>query len=354
MVSPFLERNTKNKGVFALGETKNIIIQLNELEKSGIGLFHNVISIHGLEKVKHTLELYSLGEKYGFSKDQLKEIVLQLCVSEKTDEGEGEVELEGAATSEPVEEPDAILKFANAFLEWEGSSELLLSSLEVCQFFDCVPNKTLRTRFCRYFSENSFPSVRVKDPLRYTRNSLTRYKIPLDVGVFSDMLEISKSVPLDEVDLDYFSSYDFLDGTETDTFLVDAHGSRVNVVLNSSLVSLFHDHCEKISYLKTNDDGAYANTPQNMLLLGRGLEKCFQAKNIQRLCADILGDEHSDSEAVKDVVLYVRNQLEQIKARSLWDSKEIPLATKMQGRIFLLTHMLIMYRAEDLSLLPLL
>ena len=364
-------------------DTKKIINQLNKLEKSGIGLFHNVISIYGLEKVKETLDLYFLGSKYGFGKQELMEILSPIIsgsenketveiVSQEPVEEEivsQEPVEEEIVSQEPVEEITTVenvvfisesvseeknsdFLMAQDFTEWVGEEDLNLSPLEVCQFFNKTPHQKMRNRFCKYFKQNKIPSYRSKNCLRYSTNVVDRYKIPVDVKVISDLREIADELEMEEPTVvDYIPAYDFLDGTQCDFYLLDNQDTRLNVVVKRGLVSKFEENNSQFSYFENNEEGSYKDNPRNLLFLGRSMEFCFYEKSISSLCKSILEIDFSRM-YVKDISSHVRAELDKIRVRNLWDTKEMSLSKRMQGRVYLLTYMLIVYRAQDLNILP--
>ena len=352
-------------------DTKKIINQLNELELSGIGTFHNVIGQHGLQKVKETLDLYFLGIKYGFDKLELTEILQPImCVSEnnETVETQEEPVEEEITLQEPVEEITTVenvvfisesaseekssdFLMAQDFTEWVGEVDLNLSPLEVCQFFNKTPHQKMRNRFCKYFKENKISSYRSKNCLRYSTNVVDRYKIPVDEKIISDLREIADELETgDPTTVDYIPAYDFLDGTQCDFYLLDNQDTRLNVVVELGLVSKFEENNSQLSYFEKNAEGYYKDNPRNLLLLGRSMEFCFYEKSINSLCKRVIED--VDISLVKDISSHVRSELDKIRVRNLWDKKEMSISKRMQGRVYLLTYMLIVYRAQDLNVLP--
>ena len=82
------------------------------------------------------------------------------------------------------------------------------------------------------------------------------------------------------------------------------------------------------------------------------MEFCFYAKSISSLCKNVVDVYVGGTSLVKDISSYVRAELDKIRVRNLWDKKEMAISKRMQGRVYLLTYMLIVYRAQDLNILP--
>jgi hypothetical protein len=328
-----------------LEDVKTIILRLKDLEKSSSGNFQDVISKNGISKVKNTLELYDSGLKYGFSEKELSSILSSL-VSLKEEE-----DVTQEAVLPPVEamSENDILDFSKCVLDWLGEDELFLSPFEVCQFYNRTPNTTLRTRLCKYFNSKALSSVRVKNSNKYTKTYQTRYRIPLEEEIFSDIEEILSAVEEDVYSPSFFSAYDFLDGTECESYLIDQEGVRLNIVLNLSLVSAFENFNTKMDYYVKKED-LYKGSPRNLFLLNRSLEGVFHTTSISSLCKELIAPLEMSPSVVKEISDAVRQDIKNIKVKTMWESqKETSLSFKAQGRVYLLAYMLIMYRAGDLK-----
>ena len=150
---------------------------------------------------------------------------------------------------------------------------------------------------------------------------------------------------------------DFLDGTEDGFILFDAFGDRLSLVFTSKELRAFNEFNVAFQGWDSPSEievGSFARTPRNSFFLGRSLEKTYPFKPISNLVKEVV-PHIEDKGVLNKITTLVRSTLKTLRvSNSLFEQDSYPVSLKIEGRVYLLTYMLILYNAEELELLPLL